>query len=247
VLDVRSDLVVAAGGDGTVAAAARVLAGSGIPLAILPLGTANNIARSIGATATPEELIRRWELAERRPLDLGIARGAWGERPFVESVGGGLVAAGIARMKAVPEGEEEPPRARIARAVAKYREVLSELRPRPWTLSIDGQLTAGEFLLVEVLNIPSIGPNLILSGDADPFDGSFTVLMVSEEHRHTLDGYLRQRLEGGGCLLSIETQRASEVEIHGSHDIHVDDTLIRAPSVGVVSVRIDPGAVHLLQ
>ena len=41
------DLVVAAGGDGTVGAVATHLAGSELPLAILPLGTANDVARSL--------------------------------------------------------------------------------------------------------------------------------------------------------------------------------------------------------
>src|SRR5688572_33077090 len=43
----QPDLVVAAGGDGTVATVARVLAGRKLPFAILPLGTANNIAKSL--------------------------------------------------------------------------------------------------------------------------------------------------------------------------------------------------------
>ena len=45
------DLVVAAGGDGTVSAVARLLAGRGTPLAILPTETANNIARCVGTDA----------------------------------------------------------------------------------------------------------------------------------------------------------------------------------------------------
>jgi diacylglycerol kinase family enzyme len=48
-----------AGGDGTAANAARTVAGRAIPLAVLPLGTANNIARSLGYVGSIEELIRR--------------------------------------------------------------------------------------------------------------------------------------------------------------------------------------------
>src|SRR5207244_10499674 len=46
------DLVIAAGGDGTVHKTAWQLLDSGIPLAILPLGTANNLARSLGFTGS---------------------------------------------------------------------------------------------------------------------------------------------------------------------------------------------------
>ncbi len=49
------DLVAVAGGDGTVAEAAAALAGSVVPLAILPAGTTNVVAREYGLGGTPEE------------------------------------------------------------------------------------------------------------------------------------------------------------------------------------------------
>ena len=60
ILESHADLVVAAGGDGTVATAARVLAGRKIPLAILPLGTANNIARSLNSDGPLDTLVASW-------------------------------------------------------------------------------------------------------------------------------------------------------------------------------------------
>ena len=101
-IDERTELVVAAGGDGTVAAAARLLAGKPIPLAVLPLGTANNIARTLHADAPSEQLVACWDTAERRRLDLGVARGPWGERRFLEGVGIGLVPATITSVHTRP-------------------------------------------------------------------------------------------------------------------------------------------------
>jgi diacylglycerol kinase (ATP) len=54
-----ADLVLVAGGDGTVGKVGRELIDSGIPLSVLPLGTANNLARSLGFIASPEENHRR--------------------------------------------------------------------------------------------------------------------------------------------------------------------------------------------
>src|SRR5258706_10465064 len=48
-----TDLVVVAGGDGTVGRVARRLTGRGIPIALLPSGTANNIARTLGQIEQP--------------------------------------------------------------------------------------------------------------------------------------------------------------------------------------------------
>src|SRR5947208_9459395 len=86
------DLAVAAGGDGTVHKTACQLMGSGIPLSILPLGTANNLARSLGFTASVEEIIQSLESGKRRPFDVGMVRGSSRARFFLEAAGGGLFA-----------------------------------------------------------------------------------------------------------------------------------------------------------
>ena len=105
--DGNLDLVVAAGGDGTVATVAGIASKTSATLAILPLGTANNIATSLGLSAPVPELIASWSTAQRVPFDLGYARAASKEWLVVEGVGGGLVPAGIARAQAEHEHREE--------------------------------------------------------------------------------------------------------------------------------------------
>src|SRR6266487_6629990 len=87
-----TDLVLAAGGDGTVGKIGCRLIDSGIPLGVLPLGTANNLARSLGFIASSEEIIGRLEGGKKLTFDVGLARGPGGKRYFFESVGGGLLA-----------------------------------------------------------------------------------------------------------------------------------------------------------
>ena len=64
-----ADLVLAAGGDGTVGKVARELIDTGVPLAVLPLGTANNLARSLGFIAAPEKIIAGLNHGEKRTFD----------------------------------------------------------------------------------------------------------------------------------------------------------------------------------
>jgi diacylglycerol kinase family enzyme len=92
VLKKPADAVLAAGGDGTVGKVGRELIDSGIPSGVLPLGTANNLARSLGFTASHEEIIAGLERGKKRAFDIGLARGPWGKRYFFESAGGGLLA-----------------------------------------------------------------------------------------------------------------------------------------------------------
>ena len=68
------DLVIAAGGDGTVHKTAWQLMDSGIPLAILPLGTANNLARSLGFTESVDEILQSLHCGKSQPFDVGVAR-----------------------------------------------------------------------------------------------------------------------------------------------------------------------------
>ena len=95
-----ADLIVIAGGDGTVGRVIRRVADRGIPIALLPSGTANNIARSLEQVERPfEELVRGWEKARRVKLDVGVAKGPWGERNFIEGVGFGLFAGLLASIE----------------------------------------------------------------------------------------------------------------------------------------------------
>src|SRR5687768_8644724 len=90
------DLIVAAGGDGTVAKAVSLAANASIPFAIVPLGTANNIATSLQISRDVPELISSWHRARRVPFDLGHARSGSKQWRVVEGLVGGLIPAGIA-------------------------------------------------------------------------------------------------------------------------------------------------------
>ena len=241
------DLIVAAGGDGTVADAAEVASRTSTPLAIVPLGTANNIAASLGVTGPPDELISTWSKARRLPFDLGRARTASREWLVVESVGGGLVPAGIGRAQAEQKKRPEmPPPLEVAEAVAAFRDALGDLRGHRWKLVVDGQQISGEFLLVEILNIRSIGPNLVFGPKAVPFDGYFDVVIAEETHRNQLLGYLEQRAHDGNGHLALPCYRAREVAIENCAEMHIDDERIDTCELGPVTIRIEQAAITVL-
>lgn len=82
-------LVFAAGGDGTVRACAQALARTGVPLAIVPLGTANLAARALGVPFQLQAALAAGFGGDERWIDLGVADGM----PFVAMAGLGLDAA----------------------------------------------------------------------------------------------------------------------------------------------------------
>ena len=82
-------LVVAAGGDGTVRACAQAVAGTGIPLGIIPLGTGNLTARALGIPLRTSDALAVAFGGRDRRIDLATADGM----PFLSMAGMGLDAA----------------------------------------------------------------------------------------------------------------------------------------------------------
>ena len=88
----KADLIVVAGGDGTIAEVLTRLPDRSLPVALLPLGTANNIARSLGIAGTPQELVETWKIDKTHSLDVGMVKASWGTLHFLEGFGVGLFA-----------------------------------------------------------------------------------------------------------------------------------------------------------
>jgi diacylglycerol kinase family enzyme len=97
------DLVVAFGGDGTLNEVANGLAGTGVPVTVLPGGSTNVVARTLGipndVVDATEHLLGLADRFEPRPIDLGIANG----RRFVFSCGSGLDASAAMKVDQRPK------------------------------------------------------------------------------------------------------------------------------------------------
>lgn len=76
------DMVILAGGDGTISGLLPYILASGKPLGILPLGTGNDFARSIGVSEDLEEAAKLIERGSTRQVDVGYANG----RPFLNAL-----------------------------------------------------------------------------------------------------------------------------------------------------------------
>jgi diacylglycerol kinase family enzyme len=82
----QPDAVIAGGGDGTVSAAADALAGTGIPLGVLPLGTLNHFAKDAGIPLMPEDAARLIARPSFQTIDLAEVNG----RHFINNSSIGL-------------------------------------------------------------------------------------------------------------------------------------------------------------
>ncbi len=179
-----TDLVLAAGGDGTTAKVACWLVDSRIPLGVLPLGTANNLARALGFVASPEEIITRLEGGKKQVFDVGFATGPWGERYFFEGAGGGLLADYVraAKKDEKKNGKTEKlsKEQQMARHGALLRRMLHDYPVRQWTIEIDRKDISGPYILWEAMNIRSVGPALYFAPRAATRDGRFDLFVLAQ-------------------------------------------------------------------
>ncbi len=252
-LDRPADLVVAAGGDGTVGKVARQLIGRGIPLSVLPLGTANNLARTLGFDQPVKKLIVRIGQGTVRGFDVGQARGPCGRRYLFEGVGGGL----LAEYLQLPEDEEQEKLSKegeMKRHVARLRKLLSKHRAWKWKLEIDGEKLTDRFLLFEAMNICSVGPVLNLAPGGKTDDGKFDLVLARESERETLMDYLAARLAGEKKpKFPLPARRFEQLRIAWEKSpLHFDDELWpnedrKKPKPGVIEIVVRPAALLILR
>ena len=165
----EADVVVAAGGDGTVSFVAGELLDRREPLGILPLGTANDCARTLGIPGAPLDAAQVILAGRTHRIDVGLVNG----RPFVNAVGIGI---------SVAVSRDAPAAGKDRLGVFAY--LLTALRAIRTTTGFRVQLAGdehrwrGRALQVTVANGRHYGGGMTARSDARIDDGRLDVLVV---------------------------------------------------------------------
>ena len=206
-------LVIAAGGDGTVAAVAEGLIGTKAVLGIVPLGTYNNIATTLGIPMDVEAAIALIASGMTRAVDVGrvTATGANRPRIFMEMAAVGITAAMMPVGSDVKDGRWDSATAALPAAL--------QMTPTQAEVRLDkakrgeGVLEATT-LLIEIANAPRSGPGTITAPDARVDDGHLDVQIY---HGHTQPMLAARFVALKTGLVSedskIERARARRVEV----------------------------------
>ena len=250
-LALAPDVVAVVGGDGTIGEIARLMPTRAIPIAILPAGTANNIATSLGLTGIPIlDLVTRWPRASHQTFDVGVARGPWGEFRFLESVGGGLLSDSIATIDegwASHVNEIDDQEGRIGAAFEVFRHTLLRMSASQFEVRVDGADLSGRYLMVEVMNFGAAGPNLLLSQGADCSDGLLDVVIVPPDRRELLHQQLEQFRSDPARAPILPVHRGHRVQLRcDGCTLHLDDQLWKTAGSLAVELTVEPGALTFL-
>jgi diacylglycerol kinase (ATP) len=231
-LDAPADIIAVAGGDGIVGRVAKRCVGRGTPIAVLPLGTANNIARTLGLIDIPlDRLVEQWHAAPREKVDVACTTGPWGSLNFIEGMGVGLFTEIMSELDA--RGNRDLAHLSSAdEKIASVQDVLkthlSHYASFKMKVFLDGRDLSGEFILLEALNIQCVGPNLCLAPDASPGDGLLNLAVFYEGQQEDL---FSQLVENGNRTtppprpsLVVPRGRRLELELQGL-PVHIDDEI----------------------
>ena len=163
-------LVVAAGGDGTIAEVANGLTGSAAKLGIIPLGTANVLAHELALPFVPQAVAAALAFGRTRPLWPGLARRSERARLFVQMLSVGFDAAVVHRVSIALK--------RMLGWGAYVYQTLREL-PRyrfdPIRLVVDGEKTQAAGVIISKGAL--YGGPFLLAPRAEPAEQGFSVVL----------------------------------------------------------------------
>jgi diacylglycerol kinase (ATP) len=233
-------LIIAMGGDDTVEAIIRGVAGSKARLGIIPVGTANNLAKSLGIPENPEEACAIIASGNVRKLDLGRVRVKGGKRlDFFE-----LVVVGIGA--AIYPDALHARKGRLSSVKGLFQTILThETRPSI-TVEMDGDSNVSEeTMLAIVSNVPLIGPNMLVDPDALMDDGLFDVSLYPNFTKAELLSYSTKVMNSDNVENGkIQRYRAAKITIQSSPklDVMADGVML---GKGKVKIKVRPGALRV--
>lgn len=216
----RIDFVVLAGGDGTLNHAASALHETGLPFGVLPMGTANDFARTIGI---PRDLTRATQIiidGHQRPVDLGEVNGHFFFN--VASIG---FSATLARQLTA---EAKKRWGTLGYGLAALN-LLRQSRPFTVEIDHDGTVETVKTVQISVGNGRFYGGGLAVDQNAAPDDGRLDVYSLEIDHwwellalvpslrRGTQKRWRKVRAFSATSLV-IRTRRA--------HDINADGEIV---------------------
>ena len=229
-----AEVVLVSGGDGTVTACAAALAGTGVPLAVLPGGTGNLLALNLGIPTDLERAVEVALVGARRRIDVGVQ----GATRF-------LIMAGLGFDAVVVAGATRAFKRRFG-WLAYLLSALGALRyPQDWfTLTLDdAAVLRRRASCVLVANLGRLKAGVQVVRGARPDDGLLDVAVV---RAHSLSDWLqvaaRVLLGGRWGDVRVETLRARKVEVRSTtpHPVEYDGE-VAAPLDRLV-VEVDPAS-----
>lgn len=159
------DLVLIAGGDGTIATVLKGLHGEELTFGLIPTGSANNICRSLGIPDELEDAVQILNAQKVAGMTIGKANGEL----FIESVGVGLLA------NIMQEVGEQDNQKEVLKVVMESLKQVAKVEPLPVSIWADSRELAVETVWLTVTNLGRAGV-VEVGPDASPFESKLELV-----------------------------------------------------------------------
>ena len=234
-------IIIAMGGDDTVEAIIRGIAGSKARLGIIPAGTANDLAKSLGIPEDPAQACALIASGQFRKLDLGQVKVRKGKKlSFFE-----LVTIGIGA--AIYPDALHASKGRLSSVKDVIQTVLTHDASPRVTLVMDGESRVTvETMLAIVSNVPLIGPNMLVDPNASTDDGLFDVSVFPNYSKAELLTYFTKvAKEGHADDGRIQRYRAHKLKVKTSPKLEImaDGVML---GKGTVKIKVLPGVLRVI-
>jgi diacylglycerol kinase family enzyme len=217
-LEKASGPVAVIGGDGTVSKALSRLDRKAVTMLIVPIGGANNIARSLGVHADMATALRSAASAETVGLHVGKLTGGSGSAHFVESVGLGVLVSLVSG-----DGQDLDPETKREAGRRRLMQALEDAQPLRARILLDGKLLDEPILAFEATNIAMIGPNLPLALRVARPPRSMVACWLREAHREVMHDWLESPDPEHSPFQAVAADRI-DIDLD-DHSLRVDDAL----------------------
>jgi diacylglycerol kinase family enzyme len=244
-IEPETDFIIIAGGDGTIRKVVITLLNGTFknkkyPITLLPLGTANNISKSLNITGEVEDIISCIDKCGHIHYDVAQVSGLPEAAQFLEGFGFGVFPELMEKMESMEKANKnvfKSPEEELLAALKTLEEITHTYKAVDCKIEIDGKDYSGKYLLVEIMNIRSIGPNLDLNPNANPTDGLLEVVLVPEADRDKFTGYIHNKTENRDTLSGFKPIQAKDIKIewHGEK-AHLDDKHIKLKNAGQLTI-----------
>jgi diacylglycerol kinase (ATP) len=231
-------LVVVAGGDGTIGDVAAQLVGSNTVLGIVPTGTMNNVARSVGVPLGIDDACALIGMGTTRHIDMGrvTSNGDPKAEYFLECAGVGLSA--IAAL-AGQTFEKRHWRA-VPRALRKF----FESRLGTMTVEMDGNVVEASTRMVTVSNAPLMGSKMLAVPGGKMDDGLLDVQVYDGMGDAALVKHFRAAASGSPD--SLKTYRVRKVRITADEKVLTNSDMNVTPEQHVIEMEVVPNALTVI-
>jgi diacylglycerol kinase (ATP) len=231
-------LVIAWGGDGTINEVAAALAFGQVPMAIVPAGSGNGLARALGIDPRPGRALTQAARARPKRIDLGEIGG----RLFVNIAGIGFDAEVAARFNAPGN---------VRRGLAAYASITMRMlvtyRPARYRVAVgEEEIVVPRGLMIGVANGTQFGNGARIAPAAVIDDGALDLVIVEERSRPGTILSVPRLFNGTvAAMRGYSVRRVASATIRADHPMvfHVDGEPIQGGTE--VTARVHPGALLL--